>query len=320
MRIDSVKKGEENLSSKLARPRGAHKNRECQGEDPWKSVTRQKQSGPSWGGQNWRPGRESGTWFRHSDNYGPLVHHGDYIFVVREKKRFSQAEWLARREAEKKAAAEKSAAEGALHDAQQRQVESAEKLDLIERLTEEVSSFLALPDWTVSHKASAWETRQGPQAGLYEAGPNSMRKFHDIEWTLSWRGKPVWAYNCGSWRNALHTPSWLEVIGRTEEEVLGATMERTKMACVAACVLKPGDELLNEAPAEIWPHAWTDPSKHVAGAGPVEVYPLTVSLKGKWWNYLFSFSEAGAQPQFKEAVAEHADSNAPHTKYDGCDW
>ncbi len=287
-------------------------------------MSRKTQSGPSWGGQNWRPGREAGTWFRHSSLFGPLVHYGDVILIVNRKKRVTKDEWSILLTEEKNAELEQRQEAMKKLDEESQQKEVARKSALVRKLTAEVAPFLAEEGWSLTHHKGICDNVPGIQISLYGRYRNPRGGgdwFDEIKWTLSWKGQPVWIYWAGGWRAYHEMPEWTQATGSTVEQLLGASLDNIKAKCVAGCVLRDGDSVKSEEPIQVHPHRWIEPPEYIPG-GPVEAYPLQVILKGKEHDYCFSVSVVGACPVFvkSEKPQRPYDAWEPHTKYDGNDW
>ena len=246
------------------------------------NTTRNKNTGPDWGGQNWRPGREPGTWFRHSDQYGPIVHYGTYLVLLREKQRFSREEWRAFLQ-------EKKAAE----DHQKWEIERSEKQKYLEQLLEDTRAIAASGDWRICHKTGGFPgTKDGIQKELYEDRFSRCQHYVDIEWRLYFKGVHVWNWTwCGGWRQEQLSTGELRQVGLTSvAEFVEKCLEDHKSSKYAA------DQI-----SKVLVEQTTTTPKDWSKGTPVIKYPIRVTLEGSLFgdegcSYYYMAAEEGADP------------------------
>ena len=254
-----------------------------------------KNIGPDWGGQNWRPGREPGTWFRHSNQYGPMVHHGTYIVLLREKRRFSREEWGAFLRQEKAREDKLRQEENEAKAEIEIPVERAKKQAILERLREETEKIAFSKDWEIRYKA-AEALCTGVQTDLY---PNNGRwyssHFLPIEWSIYFKGQSgdlirLWECKDGQWE----TPR--TVLSEQNLTDIGVPVSAIVKACLDCHAASTHAE--DPVSPVVRPVIINSPKDWTEG-GSLWSYPIKVDLIGRRYDYHYTVGTDG-NPVFED--------------------
>lgn len=271
-------------------------------------------SGPPWGGKNWKPGKQEGTWFRHDSKFGPLVHSGDKITILSEKKALDEKGWKAL-VLETQQKGDRLWREWSLN---KKDEEKVRKLSVLKTLLSDVVPFLKEEGWSIKHSNfGPVPIIDGIQEDLYPfktVNRHNPQFFADVCWGLFWKDKPIWFSQEGVWKPALCRPEWTKVIDTTVDAILGRPLDEVRKSCENICILRQGDTLNSgDYSIEVLPAEWIGPHNYRPGV-PVDVYPLTIKLKGDRYWYHFKIEAAGSLPKF-DGSFYYSDPCEPHHKY-----
>lgn len=244
---------------------------------------KQKSAGPTWGGQGWRPGKQSGTWFRHSLDHGPLVHDGETITILKRRQKVSENEWLVLNASAKTEAKTKLAIA----------IETMQGLRaaLLAELERDVSPFLDLPGWTVVN--------------------HNARDIEYVGWKLLYKECPVWHWTYSYRWQALQLEmgSFGKIFGDdTSEAFVNKAKDHEK---------RLGRE---EDPSyvTILPRAKKMSKVDFDRQSPPALESAAICVYYGNFFYCHVLNAEGEVTSCDESPRRRYDAYAPHTKYDDC--
>ncbi len=260
-------------------------------------------------GLGWKSGKQTGTWFVHHNEFGPMVHYGDYLVILKAKiKVHSEEEWkklLSDHWEEVLRKKEEQNAPAILAEAEK-------KNSILEILRESVKPFLFEgSNWSVTYKGGNGIEIQGIQSELFRHDYwNAF--FEEISWALKFKG--VLVARC-QYSTALWEPTNHDLVGESNEvygDFVGLVNKALEQEAVASTSDKKPRVSLG-----IITRKFEALEELLDGTTPFMGVFVYVRQGRNLTTYEFNLEGDCIDPPRKQLLE---DPHAPHTKYDECGW